>query len=588
MQPSKHETMKPYHYMNLTASLSFNQKTVELPLNKMTFFEEVYVDFKTIAVQVEQQKGTRLQLTIHPKQPITLQNIRVQYPRNYHQAERIFCNGYQTWTESREFALNETISKPKWFAQKYLDNYGDYTFTNIQRSKGHFHAWSYSYVRLLNGKMEFIGSLNEKTAFTIIQHDTHKNIVNIDQDCEGLVLEHSFPIMDIVLMQGEDKAVFDAWQNLMGIAPPTAKPALGWTSWYHYYTKVSEDIIIKNLNAFAEKESPIDIFQIDDGYQEKVGDWLTIKNTFPSGMRIVAEKIHQKGYQAGLWLAPFICEKASKIYQQHPHWILKDKNGKMVQAGHAVHWSGMFYALDIYHQEVRDYLTKVFHVVLNQWGYDMVKLDFLYAACIIPRSNKTRGQVMSDAMAFLRQLVGNKLILSCGVPLASAFGLVDYCRIGADIALKWTNPWMRFLGHRERVSTIVALRTTLGRWHLNKRFFQNDPDVFILRKEKNNLSPVQQYSVLLINTLLGSLLFTSDFVGDYSDEQWGEYHSIQHWLYSEVLKVENLGQDKYLIYFKNKGNDFVAVCNLSHKKTSIQVRKQPVELEAFESLVLKK
>lgn len=44
---------------------------------------------------------------------------------------------------------------------------------------------------------------------------------------------------------------------------------------------------------------------------------------------------------------------------------------------------------------------------------------------------------MCDAMELLRSLCGDKLILGCGVPLAPAFGKVDFCRIGADMALSW-------------------------------------------------------------------------------------------------------------------------------------------------------
>ena|GEM_PF-3606543 len=54
-------------------------------------------------------------------------------------------------------------------------------------------------------------------------------------------------------------------------------------------------------------------------------------------------------------------------------------------------WSG-FYALIFYNPEVQEYIKNVFSVILNEWGYDMVKLDFLYAVCLLPRKNKTRGQ----------------------------------------------------------------------------------------------------------------------------------------------------------------------------------------------------
>ena len=98
---------------------------------------------------------------------------------------------------------------------------------------------------------------------------------------------------------------------------------------------------------------------------------------------------------------------------------MKNKNGKIPFASH--NWGG-FYALDIYNKEVRQYLKEVFDTVLNVWGYDMVKLDFLYACCIIPFNGKSRGEIMCDAMDLIRELCGDKLILGCGVPLAPAFG----------------------------------------------------------------------------------------------------------------------------------------------------------------------
>jgi len=133
---------------------------------------------------------------------------------------------------------------------------------------------------------------------------------------------------------------------------------------------------------------------------------------------------------------------------------------------------------------------------------------------------------------------------------------------------------------------IIALRSVLGRWQLNGRAFQNDPDVFILRKENNKLSPTQQYSILLINTLLGNLLFTSDFVGDYDEEQWSEFDSIYKWKDSTIQKVEMLNPDQYLIHFKNNDERFIAFCNLASKAVSINHKNLSAPLEAYECIVL--
>ena len=68
----------------------------------------------------------------------------------------------------------------------------------------------------------------------------------------------------------------------------------------------------------------------------------------------------------------------------------------------------------------------------------MVKLDFLYSEAMQPRNGKSRGQIMCEAMDFLRECVGEeKLILGCGVPLGPSFGVVDACRISCDVDLKY-------------------------------------------------------------------------------------------------------------------------------------------------------
>ena len=260
-------------------------------------------------------------------------------------------------------------------------------------------------------------------------------------------------------------------------APGKAMPITGWTSWYNYYTRISEEIILNNLFSLSEYRIPIDTFQIDDGFQTAVGDWLSLKPEFPNGMKHIAAEIHKQGYMAGLWLAPFICEKKSELAKQHKKWLVADTSGKPVVAGWNPGWSGDFYALDIYNPRVREYIEHVFNTVLREWDYDMVKLDFLYAAAIIPRAGKSSGAIMHDAMVFLRECVKSRKILGCGVPLGSSFGLVDYCRIGGDVALKWEDRLLKFMRYRERVDTLHSLTSTIGRRHLNGNAFINDPDV---------------------------------------------------------------------------------------------------------------
>lgn len=565
------------------AILAFNDQSVELPPNKMTFFDELYVDFKEV------DKGTfkTYHLVIHPKQPIVIKNLELVFDETYSQnsGTRIFCNGYQSWSESREYALNEKIPKLNFWA-KNKQYFGDEHITEIPRGKGVFHSWTYTHVRH-NNEFAFAGSLKENAAFTYFIHDTNNHQLTVRKDCANFELTHSYPVLDIFVSNQNQQKSYNNWFTEMELPPLQGKPSTGWTSWYHYYTDISEDIILKNLNAFAEQNTPLDYFQIDDGYQTHVGDWVNIKSSFPNGMAPVAQKIKQANYKPGIWLAPFICSEHSDIFKQKKHWLLKDQNGTPISLGKIKYWGGQFYALDFYQKEVQEYLIFVIHTFLQKWGFEFLKLDFLYAACIAPKKNQTRGQIMHDAMEFLRIQAGNKMVLGCGVPLGSAFGKVDFCRIGCDVHLAWEDRIQRFHGFRERVSTLLSLRSTLGRWPLNGNVFHNDPDVVILRKEKNKLTSTQQYTLLIINALCGNIIFTSDFTGDYSAEQWSEFDWIFDLQKSEVKEVQNLTNDKYLILFTLNGKSFVAACNLSNKKAAMMVKNQTIELESFETLVLK-
>lgn len=561
------------------AHLDLADKTLSFPAGKMTFYDECYADF-----QIQQVgKGWRCQIMLHAKELLVVDNFRLVFNYGFRSSDHIFCNGYQSWSESKEHQFGQSIPRIRWGMQKRLTYFGDDHIAQVQRNTNTLHSWTYSYIKREKQPLFFIGSANETTGFTLIHFHENTNEVSIEKECKGLHLKHSFPILDVWIGEGEEQDCFTQWFDLQQIKPPNVRPATGWTSWYYHYTNISEDIILKNLNTFKQKAVEIDFFQIDDGWQKAVGDWLIIRNTFPNGMGQLAQQIHESGYAAGLWLAPFICVKQSLIFQQKKHWLLKNDKGEPISLGYIPHWKSEFYVLDFYEKGVQDYLVQVFHQVLHQWQFDLVKLDFLYAACILPPPNKTRGQMMHDAMQFLRDRCGDKMILGCGVPLGAAFGKVDYCRIGTDVHLQWENKWLRFFHHRERVSTIASLRNTLYRWQLNGRVFYNDPDVFILRDEMQKLTPNQQYTLLIINALLGGLLFTSDDLDNYSEEQWSEYLSIFKWKNSEIQKVETVVKDIFQIEFLHEEQRYVAHCNLTGERFRM---KNNLSLDPYESIIL--
>jgi len=511
----------------------------------------------------------RLMLNIKPKEEIIINNIELIDEIEYKETDRIFLNGFQSWTDSREFKINEKIPKINKLAYNKLNAYGDYSFYNYTGKNGILHSWSYTYIKRNANEVVFYGSLSENTGYTLFEHNTEKKTLNIKKECEGLKIQSDYKVFDIIFLTGKENDVFaEYFKSINPNNKLKAHICSGWTSWYYHYTNINNKIIMDNLEAFSKRQIPIDIFQIDDGYQNAVGDWLKTNSKFLKGMKYVADKINEKGYKAGLWIAPFICEKKSILYQTHYDWILKDNKGNPVIAGYGALWSGNFYALDFYNENVRDYLKTVFDTVLNEWGFDMVKLDFLYAAALIPRKDKTRGQIMTEAMQFIRNTIGNdKLILGCGVPLIPSYGLVDYCRIGADIGLQWEKEWLPNLTKvREIVSTENTLLNTIGRRHFNGNAFFNDPDVFILRKQNNKLTTEQKFTIFLINLIFGGLVFTSDNIEEYSEDEMHTYLSLFPMKDKKIKQVDIINNNLYKIMFEIEDRNYIAFANLGNKE----------------------
>ena len=470
-----------------------------------------------------QQNANGLKLTVIPKKAISDISFYLEREYDFSGDKRFFANGFQSWTDTKEFAKGEMMADEGLIGRGIfgkspfgINLVGDYTFVDQPKEYGVFHSISFAYVR--DGKsIDLFGSLNDRTGYTIIYADMNKNTLKYSKDVEGITINEPYELLDLYFDNGEYDAVFDRYFDAMNIKPLTDRKIKGYTSWYNYYQNISEDIILRDLEAIGKRSDLVNTFQIDDGYQTAVGDWLSIdKKKFPNGMKPVADKIHEKGLKAGIWLAPFGAQRGSKVATEHPDWLVKNKKGKPIIVG--ANWGG-FYPLDIDNQQARDYIKGVFDVVLNQWGFDLVKLDFLYATAVVPMHNKTRGQLAYESIDFLRECVGDKQILGCGVQQMPCFGKVEYMRIGADMSLGWKHSLIRKNMHREDVSTPNAIHNSVYRRCLNKRAFLCDPDVFLLRKTNIHFTPQQQRVLAKFIKLFGEVLFVSDNVDDYDDEQ---------------------------------------------------------------------
>lgn len=469
--------------------------------------------------------GYRVQLRFLASEKCCIESCQLEVPNQSQPDEWLLANGFQSWSESYWHRPSGHIPSLRRIARPLMGYFGDYHIDLVQRGPGIIHSWSWTERRSTGEKIELLASLNENTAFSCFHWRQDTGTIQVDIDCRGWEVDEPVVLADFVVLEGTVDEVYDEWTRLMQLPSLRTPIARGWTSWYQHYTSVSEQIIDDNLQAFGQTGKRLNYFQIDDGFQTAIGDWLSISSKFPSGMANVADKIRETGTVPGLWLAPAVADRRSELLKNHSSWVQKGSNGKPLKAGYIPLWDGWFYALDTEHEGWQEYMQEVFRTAVEEWGYGMLKLDFLYAACIFPSKQYTRAQLLRRMLERIRAWSGEAVLLGCGTPLAPGFGLFDYCRIGADIHLSWEHPLLRWFRHRERVSTLVALRSVLGRWPLAGRVWRNDPDVYLLREKNIQMSQAERQLVHRLNTLLGELIFTSDNPSTYGsfqakEEEW--------------------------------------------------------------------
>jgi alpha-galactosidase len=284
----------------------------------------------------------------------------------------------------------------------------------------------------------------------------------------------------------------------------------GWCSWYQLYTEVTEADVDRNVASLAAYKDllPLRLIQLDDGYQRTVGDWLELLPKFPGGMRSLVERIRQQGYMPGLWLAPFLLSARSHTFTDHPEWVVRDERGEPLNA--IDNWGSPNYCLDTTHPGALEWIAHVIRTVCDDWGFEYLKLDFVYAAAMRGRRHErgvTAVQAYRRGLELLREVAGERFVLGCGAPLLPSVGLVDGMRIGSDVAAYWGTE-----GNADGPSLRNATRATLARMWMHSRWWANDPDCVVVRATDTQLSLAEVQAWASVVALSGGMVFVGDDV----------------------------------------------------------------------------
>jgi len=300
---------------------------------------------------------------------------------------------------------------------------------------------------------------------------------------DRLVVSADGPVTEGTYEGGLDRAL-GRWAGeyaaRLGAGPIRPAPTL-WCSWYHYYTRVSEADMIENLDAMDRLDLPVDVVQLDDGYQSELGDWLTLSDRFTS-LEDLSARIRDRGRRAGIWVAPFLVGARSEVARRHPEWLVAVAGGPEVtdrlpvSAGH--NWDQDLYALDTTHPGAQAWLTEVFSTFVAR-GLDLFKIDFVYAAALPGRRHADVPDVEAYRLGVrvIRDAIGGSYLLGCGAPILPSVGLVDAMRVGADIASHYEPE----NGDMTRPSQRAAAMNVRARAYQHGRFWVNDPDCLVAR-----------------------------------------------------------------------------------------------------------
>jgi len=155
------------------------------------------------------------------------------------------------------------------------------------------------------------------------------------------------------------------------------------------------------------KELGIKWATLDDRWFDTYGDWNPRADTFPGdSIKKMVDDFHKQGILVQLWWLPLGVEDGqgkweshkyiiSKVAQEHPDWLILDKEGKHGRMTRDLA------ALCPAVPEVQAYYKQLTEKFIRDWDFDGSKLDNIYSvpACYNPAHHHKSPQDSVNAMA---------------------------------------------------------------------------------------------------------------------------------------------------------------------------------------------
>ena len=161
-------------------------------------------------------------------------------------------------------------------------------------------------------------------------------------------------------------------QELLPAAWKTQPRPFLFNGWSTLTVNVSEE----NILALMERAHDIgvELFVIDDGWQQYLGDWYPDRKKFPRGLRPVVEAAANYGIKLGLWVEIESFELASDLYKAHPEWAMQYPGRKpFARERAAINRTSVMLNLAI--PEAAEAMYQALHKLIKETGIAYLKLD---------------------------------------------------------------------------------------------------------------------------------------------------------------------------------------------------------------------
>lgn len=482
---------------------------------------------------------------------------RIEFFKTY-SSKKILINNWQSWGPCK------VINTDHFKLPRQIDDNWQYTaslFPDIFEKQ----IQSDYFILEENKLYGFLSSRIAHPFFTV-----QKNAMTAYIDYFDAVFDEYVPLETFVILEGADESfLLEKYGELIAKENNVSirkQSIIGWCSWYQYFLNLTWQEILKNINLASNY--PFEVFQIDDGYEKDIGDWLIVKDGFPQ-LYQMAETIAKNGMKPGIWIAPFCVSESSSISQNHPDWLVKEEGGPKVAFRN---WDHQIFSLDLSKSEVKKWLYELFST-LRKMGYLYFKIDFLFSGAILGKrhNGSTPIQVFREGLEVIRKAVKDAFILGCGSPLLPAVGFVDGMRVGPD-----TTPfWGENVPDEGAPAAKWSLRNAITRHFMHRKLWLNDPDCLLLRSEQTSLTLNERELYAYTCGVLDNIIVVSDDLS-LIDDQSKEILNKTLRLISGSAFVKNImSTDGYEIISRGtKSGDVKLFVDLEKRIFSLEIKTE--------------